>query len=172
MSLLAARQHASRLVAVSGSRPPVDVERIARDRGLRVLRGDLGGDVSGILITTPGKPPTIIVHKTHARTRQRFTIAHELGHYVLRHQAVAGDHVIVDRGNFISLRGPRAAAGVDIKEIEANRFAADLLMPEAMVRIAVGDREQVDDIDVMLLAKQFQVSEQAMTIRLTTFGLL
>jgi Zn-dependent peptidase ImmA (M78 family) len=73
------------------------------------------------------------------------------------------------------MRGPRAAAGIDHKEIEANQFAASLLMPESVVReqvrLVAADRP-LDDIDVSLLARQFMVSEQAITIRLSTLGLL
>jgi Zn-dependent peptidase ImmA (M78 family) len=81
----------------------------------------------------------------------------------------------VDRGNFISQRGPRASEGLDPKEIEANQFAASLLLPvklvQRRVKELVGDGPLLD-YHVTQLAKEFAVSEQAMTIRLTTLGLL
>jgi hypothetical protein len=80
----------------------------------------------------------------------------------------------VDRGNYISERGPRASVGVDPKEIEANQFAAALLMPSEMVKRKVADigGGALLDYHVSRLADEFNVSELAMTIRLTSMGLL
>ena len=63
---------------------------------------------------------------------------------------------------------------MDAKEIEANQFAACLLMPSRLVRERVKalNTEQLYDSHVTALAKEFQVSEQAMTIRLTSLRLL
>jgi Zn-dependent peptidase ImmA (M78 family) len=113
--------------------------------------------------------------KTESAPRKRFTIAHEIGHHILGHQFEAGSHVHVDRGNFISQRGPRASQGVDPKEIEANQFAASLLMPSVWVRAAAAKIQShgpLVDRHVEELANEFGVSEQAMTIRLTTLRLL
>jgi len=80
--------------------------------------------------------------------------------------------VHVDRGSYVSERGTRAAAGIDPKEIEANQFAESLLMPTKLMREHV---ERVgylplDENDVKRLARDFDVSEQAMTIRLSVLG--
>ena len=80
----------------------------------------------------------------------------------------------VDRGNFISQRGPRSSTGTDVQEIEANQFATSLLMPSRLVSDYVkklGVRELLD-FQVAGMARAFNVSEQAMTIRLTSLGLL
>ena len=73
-----------------------------------------------------------------------------------------------------SQRGPRASTGVDPKEIEANQFAAMLLMPERLVRSALREMRVGHPLDhhVEQLARQFDVSVQAMTIRLATLGVL
>ena len=55
----------------------------------------------------------------------------------LRHQFVRGEYVHVDRGMVVSQRGPRSALGVDPQEIEANQFAACLLMPDDLLQHAV-----------------------------------
>lgn len=174
MTVAAARSIAERLMDRFSIRcPPVDVEDLAAQMGLGIIRTDLGPDVSGLLVTNAQRT-YVCVHDGHHQKRQRFTIAHEIGHFVLRHQFEGGAHVHVDRGNFISQRGPRASAGIDPKEIEANQFAASLLMPSKLVRervIALGSSPLLDQ-DVAALAQEFQVSEQAMTIRLTTLGLL
>jgi Zn-dependent peptidase ImmA (M78 family) len=154
--------------------PPIDVERIASELGLAIVRANLGDDVSGMLVTNKGRS-FVCVHERHHIVRQRFTIAHEIGHHVLGHQFESGDHVHIDHGNFISQRGPRASTGLDPKEIEANQFAAALLMPVALVRkaaIEVAAKSALLDFHVERLADRFCVSQQAMTIRLSTLGLL
>lgn len=173
MRLHFVRRQAETLAEQSGSgTAPIDVKRIAKALGLQVVVEDLGTQVSGLLVNN-GRNAYICVHRDHAEPRQRFTIAHEIGHFVLRHQFVGGEHVHVDKGNFISQRGPRSSAGVDPMEIEANQFAASLLMPSRMVRQLAGQQGlPLWDSDVSELAKIFKVSEQAMTIRLSTLGLL
>lgn len=174
MSVYRARQQAARLVRELGIvRPPVGVRKIAKNLGLEILCTDLDDDVSGMLITKAGRSYIVVRKADHAH-RQNFTIAHEIAHFYLGHQHEPGDHVHVDRGNFISQRGARAAAGVDLKEIEANQFAACLLMPEILLKPmaeSLGAPDLYDHV-VASLAEQFAVSQQAMTIRLTTLGLL
>ena len=149
-----------------------DVKSIVRKLGLRLIEADLGPEVSGLLVTRPGDV-CIVVNEGDREVRQRFTIAHELGHHLLRHQTVSGEHVHVDRGNLISQRGPRASLGIDPKEVEANQFAAALLMPSLRLKKAASKfSSPLFDVHVEQLALQFNVSEQAMTIRLTALRLL
>jgi Zn-dependent peptidase ImmA (M78 family) len=172
-----ARNQAERLVqqlvdskAVHG--PPVDPFRVAKAIGLHVVADDLGPDVSGLLIRRGGQV-LIAVERSDPPNRRNFTIAHEIGHHVLGHQFQAGAHVHVDKGNYISQRGPRSSKGVDPKEVEANQFAAALLMPSALVREEARKLgSPILDSDVTALASLFKVSEQAMTIRLSALGLL
>lgn len=175
MSVVSARNRAEKLIVEQGIRSlPVKVDQVAKHLGLRVELADLGPDVSGLLVTKDDRSH-IFVHEDHAPKRQRFTIAHEVGHFVLGHQFTDGEHVHVDRGNFISQRGPRASAGIDPREIEANQFAASLLMPERLVRqkvATIAGEGPLLDHHVSLLAEECNVSDQAMTIRLTSMGLL
>jgi Zn-dependent peptidase ImmA (M78 family) len=132
---------------------------------------DLDDDVSGLLITKP-EMSYIVIRKKDSVSRQRFSIAHEVGHFALRHQFDAGEHVHVDRGYRVSHRDKRSSSGTDLREIEANQFAAALLMPSSIVTEAINalGREELNDGDVTNLARQFNVSEQAMTIRLSVLG--
>ena len=174
MSLSRARRRAEDLVARCGVQsPPVDVEAVASELGLTLIRSDLGRAVSGLLVSKQGSA-FVCVHAADHPNRQRFTLAHEMGHFVLGHQFVPGEHVHVDRGHFISQRGPRSATGVDPKEIEANQFAACVLMPADLVTRAVAacGGSPLVDRQVSELASTFAVGEQAMTIRLSTLGLL
>jgi Zn-dependent peptidase ImmA (M78 family) len=174
VSVRYARAQAEKLAERLGTGSvPVDVEKIADRLGLPVMYADLGEGVSGLLVSD-GVQAHICVQDQDAPVRQRFTIAHEVGHHYLRHQFEPGHHVHVDRGHYISERGPRASDGVDPKEIEANQFAACLLMPSKLVREKVAELGGGPLLDqhVSHLARTFRVSEQAMTIRLSTLGLL
>jgi Zn-dependent peptidase ImmA (M78 family) len=174
MSALTARTAAEKLIDRLGiTAAPVDVDAIAAELGLSIVREDLGSEISALLVTHD-RSSVIGVHSGHSKTRRRFSIAHEIGHFVLRHQFEQGEHVHVDQGRFVSERSARASAGVDPKEIEANHFAAALLMPTKLVREHVGQfgRGPLLESEISQLAKDFEVSEQAMTIRLSTLSLI
>jgi Zn-dependent peptidase ImmA (M78 family) len=174
MTIKYARTQAEKLIdRLSINSLPINVKIIAKSLNLTITSANLGDDVSGLLISD-GQSAHVITHEENHPNRQRFTIAHEIGHYYLKHQFEAGEHVHVDRGHYISQRGPKASDGTDIKEIEANQFAASLLMPSKFIRQKVSELgvNSLLDYHVSYLADVFKVSEQAMTIRLTTLGLL
>lgn len=175
MNLRYARMQAEKLAEnVGKGEVPVNVEGIAKSLGLEVLYADLGEEVSGLLISD-GASAQVCIQESDPPVRQRFTIAHEIGHHFLLHQFESGEHVHVDKGNYISQRGPRASEGVDPKEVQANQFAASLLMPTKAIRQRIAKLAgggPVLDTHVESLAKEFEVSEQALTIRLTGLGLL
>jgi Zn-dependent peptidase ImmA (M78 family) len=172
MSIRRARYHGEALAEACGFiRPPIDVERVAKHLHLKIAYAELGEDVSGLLISK-GDKTAIAVQAGDASNRKRFTIAHEIGHYYLRHQFEPGEHVHVDHGHVITPRNSRSSTGVDPKEIEANQFAACLLMPTKLLeaRIKALRTSSLRDSHVTYLANEFEVSEQAMTIRLSTLG--
>jgi Zn-dependent peptidase ImmA (M78 family) len=180
MSVIAARNQAENLVKVSGfTSPVIDVEAIAKKMGVHVIRVELDQTISGLLFTHPETNSSCIaIQKGDDETRQRFSIAHELGHFCLKHQFKPGDHVHVDHGFLISQRGPMAASGTNAIEREANNFAGSLLMPHAMIIASVGRRrveqknDQLYDRDITHLAKEYNVSEQAMMVRLNILRIL
>lgn len=101
---------------------PVDPVKIARNLGLLVFVSELDYEVSGVLVKQNGGIPTIHLNVRDAPVRQRFSCAHELGHFWRRRDAV-------DNFGYIDKRDALASAGTDPEEIYANRFAAELLMP-------------------------------------------
>ena len=113
--------------------------------------------------------PIVGINTLHAPTRQRFTLAHELAHVQL-HRRELESAVHVDRGSL--RRDALAAAGVDPIEIEANTFAAELLVPTEFLRSALKSRsvDLEDDEAVAALAKRFKVSDAAMRYRLSSLG--
>lgn len=142
---------------------PVDVEDIATREGIKVIYEDLEDDVSGLLFQKNGMS-IIAVNAHHHPHRQKFTIAHELGHYYL-HETGA-DRLFVDR--IVYFRNSVSSSGAQQHEIEANKFAAELLMPMNLVKaILESYPSELSEHDTFKLANQFGVSQQAMTFRLT-----
>ena len=74
----------------------------------------------------------------------------------------------------IGLRSELSGMAVDENEIEANQFAAELLMPVSFLRKDLGELPADIEADAAIekLAKQYRVSTQAMTIRLTALNIL
>ena len=81
--------------------------------------------------------PIIGVNALHHPNRQRFTVAHECGHLIL-HKAQITKEVHVDKDFPMLMRDSVSAAGVNEMEIEANVFAAELLMPGSFSREGAG----------------------------------
>jgi Zn-dependent peptidase ImmA (M78 family) len=149
---------------------PVDVERIARAEGIDVRKRPAEDEISGFFLRSPDGVSVICVNNLHHPNRQRFTIAHELGHYHMHNF----DEVHVDRVMF-RYRDARSRAGDDKYEIDANRFAAELLMPEEFLLRdlkRLGVRDFLDDRTVSHLARKYQVSVQAMSLRLVSLDLV
>lgn len=140
-----------------GRSVPVDPFFICGKIGIHVLQTELPEDISGALIKEAGKDPIIVVHYADSRKRQRFTCAHELGHYIQR----------VSRGeslntyDVVDLRSPISSAGTNPEERFANNFAANLLMPFSEVF-----KRYKDGLTLIDLAAIFDVSEEAMNYRL------
>lgn len=141
-------------------RPPVRIERIARDLGIEIRSGDLG-DVSGLLVRK-GEAAIIGVNSTQMRQRQRFTIAHELGHFLL-HEGL--EHH-VDHDYRINFRSDLSSKATNVDEIEANFFAASILMPKQFLDELAAHEAIADDEKSAELAKLFDVSRHAMSLRL------
>ena len=148
-------------------RAPIPVDKIARQLGILLcpLPGD--DDISGAIIRKDGHT-VIAVNPAHHINRQRFTIAHELGHFFL-HDSLE-QHV--DQDFRVAWRNAESSKAINWNEIEANRFAAEMLMPTRLLLSDLESLEVVDKRTVALLAKRYVVSPEAMKIRLTQFGIV
>lgn len=137
--------------------PPVQTIDLAKALGINVYYVEWPNDVSGRIQrddTNGGDSGyAILVNKNHHPNRRRFTIAHEIAHYVL-HQDLIGDGIYDDA---------LYRSGLPQKvEFEANKLAADILMPLDKIGKALDKSPS----SVEELAKQFEVSKSAMSIRL------
>jgi Zn-dependent peptidase ImmA (M78 family) len=147
---------------ISGSADviPVDPVRIARALGVDVFEAELDSSVSGAIVKQTNRDPTILMNQRDHPNRQRFTAAHELGHYVL-HQNDPEEYEYVD------YRDEDASTGSKEEEVFANQFAAHLLMPaDVVTKRYRGGATPVE------LAYEFRVSQEAMVNHLKNLGLL
>lgn len=136
---------------------PVDLDGMARALGLEVEDHWFDEtDIAG-MIGRAGRTYRISLNHMDNPRRKRFTLAHEIAHYIL-HRDLIGDG-ITDRGLYRSRLS-------DTVERQANRYAANLLMPAALVRASwwEGDRS------LSGMAARFNVSEEAARIRLKELG--
>jgi Zn-dependent peptidase ImmA (M78 family) len=157
---------------------PTPVEEIAARLKIDIYYERFPAETSSVLIRQADGTSVIGVNSRHAPRRQRFSLAHELGHAVMhvgRTVAPEGE-AFISKPLEILFRDDVAQRGTDQREIEANAFAAALLMPEPLVRQrfrTLWDRQPSHNIDrvVAELADDFDVSSQAMRFRLVNCGL-
>lgn len=151
---------------------PIPINDLAFQRGLAVRPYDLGDNVSGVLVINDGTG-FIGYNPNESKVRQRFTIAHELGHYEL-HNKDNESALFVDNQFKVEFRNQNSSTGEMIYEREANAFAASILMPEKILVKEIKNHhfELSDDDNLQELAKLFNVSVSAMTFRLVNLKLL
>ena len=147
---------------------PVPLEKVAVHLGIKIELTDLGEDCSAVLVRN-GDRAVIGVNKGHYPNRRRFSIAHEIGHFVLHE----GD-TYVDKGYRVNFRDLESGSGTKSEEMQANAFAAALLMPAKQVKHAFKQQpfELTSDDSLEMLAKTFKVSTQAMAFRLMNLQLI
>ena len=143
---------------------PVNPISIAAQIGVYVFPLEEGCSTSGLYRVENGVPK-IYVNQHESPLRRRFTIAHELGHHVLGHlsEAIAsGGNAELPRDGNVTY----SLAFYDQKEVDANKFAAELLMPESAVAYFVDKTTK----NLSELARTFNVSDTAMSYRLSNLG--
>nr|DAO82996.1 MAG TPA: IrrE protein [Caudoviricetes sp.] len=134
----------------------IDVVFIANELGYSVLEASFKDDVSGMVISNGDDEKKIYINKDDQVGRQRFTIAHEIGHILL--------HQKDNKGAFVDYRNKTT---YDHREFEADNFAAALLMPKDRSIELWNKLNDVDDF-----AGIMGVSKAAASIRLMNLGLI
>lgn len=162
-----ARKEAQRVYAQHVGVPAprtVDVKAVIRSEGIDLQLRELEFGTFGIFMRSGDRRRIVADHRQQGEQRLRFTLAHELGHACL-HQ---GDGCLVD--GYRARRDALSTTGTNRDEVEANAFAAELLMPEVVVRRLAEKAGRVEEDDVRRLAGRFGVSPMAMTVRLDSLG--
>jgi Zn-dependent peptidase ImmA (M78 family) len=147
------------------TKPPVPVEKIAEQYRLDIRLAPYEGDLSGALVRTDDET-FIGVNSNHHPNRQRFTVAHELAHFFLH----KGMRLHIDKNIWVNWRDDQSSKAVQWQEIQANQFAAELLMPTAFLKKDLNRIGRVNEHLVQILARKYRVSSQAMDIRLNNLG--
>ncbi len=138
---------------------PVKLGAIAKDLGIEVKVSSLPLNVSG-QISKNGSRYEIKINRHESRQRQRFTLAHELAHFLLHRD------IIDSMGGKLTDNVLYRSGASESIEYEANRLASQIVMPEQALQSAVSlYGENLSETTVELLAEQFGVSKAAMEIR-------
>jgi Zn-dependent peptidase ImmA (M78 family) len=152
---------------------PVPLDKVARALGARVSYSPLDEELSG-MVFIKDTIAIIGVNSLHPTNRQRFTLAHEIAHLHL-HRPLITQAVHVDKrfAETVLRRDQRSSEGIDEKEIEANQFAAALLMPREKLLEALEESElDVEDEQALDgLAKRFKVSKATLQYRIRSLAL-
>ena len=146
---------------------PIDPVRLANRMGISVNNAKFTDDSRAALIAKRGQTTRVFVEQSDPPYRKRFSIAHEIGHHFLH---LLSDGEIVDsHSDMFREKEPTVGhtSELRLREIEANWFAASLLMPEELVKI-----EWEKNPSVPQLAKTFNVSREAMGYRLDDLDLV
>jgi Zn-dependent peptidase ImmA (M78 family) len=136
--------------------PLVNLFDVAANEGFEIIYfrpNDETKDISGLL---DRKHRTIFLNVDESAARQNFTLAHELAHHLL-------DHAPDEYGEY--RRNSLYATEKPDKELEADYFAAELLMPEDLI-LKMKSKYSLTDEDVHALSKLFGVSPSAMRYRI------
>lgn len=140
-----------------GEKCPVQIVALANKLGLEVLKATFNRqDVAGMIMAQDKK---IFICENDNPQRRRFSIAHEIGHYILHYKS--GELKDQEAEKYVSFRDSVSSLAFDIREIEANYFAANLLMPEREIKRLLKGAYSLDE-----MAIYFNVSKMAMGYRL------
>jgi len=141
---------------------PIPLSRVAEAVGIVQIVGQQTGSFEGVLVTDSAKSTGSIAYNDASRPeRRRFTIAHELGHFLMPLHGANAQCAKADMG-VLSAKDPNRA-----REAEANRFAAALLMPREMFLRDMRRRGNPEIEHILELAGDYEVSKQAVAHRYT-----
>lgn len=153
---------------------PIPIKKIIKKLDIKLNSFDLGDDVSGVLVIE-NNCPRIGYNPSESNVRQRFTLAHELGHFML-HCTKKQNGLFVDSTKVMFRR--QGSTPLELRqERQANAFAAAILMPENLIQTEYTKLNEnknylTDDTIVKKLSSIFKVSEIAMTYRLMNLGFI
>lgn len=140
---------------------PVKLGQLAADLGLKVSLATLPHGISGQITRDSSAPSgyAIRVNRHESKKRQRFTLAHEIAHFLL-HQDKIGDGV----SESVLYRAPGIT---NREEVEANRLAAEIVVPRGLLSTEIEHKDNLSREELCeTLANLFAVSQEVMEIRL------
>ena len=144
---------------------PIDLTTLAKKLNIAVQYEDLDSDISGFLVIRNEKS-IIALNKKHSKNRQRFTFAHEIGHYRL-HRNLGEEQLFLQK-KLTYFKSEKYSKDANMEK-EANQFAAHLLMPKEVIKnlISTHNFDVSKERDFSKLSKMLQVSEGTLAIHLS-----
>ena len=161
VDFFAVRQLAWKILKEYSLKVPIDLNYLLKKLNIDFERAHLPSRVDGMALPVKFARGLIIVNDGRLKTRERFTIAHEIGH-ILRH------YPRMKQRSWMFFLDEKNPTSLPLYEREANIFATELLMPRQEVIQAFHNYTQ----NAEELANMFQVSKQAMKIRLEEIKLI
>lgn len=140
---------------------PVDVFSLTAELGLGPVFEVLDDDISGMIRRKPDGKYEVVINSGHHPNRQRFTAAHEIGHFIFHRDRLDGGTSDTLAYRIDGHVFPNPNIGPE-QERQSNNFASNLLIPDQKLRAA----QLAGITDELELAKIFQVSRAAMLIKL------
>lgn len=149
---------------------PVPVIDIASDLGISIYETkDMESTELGV-IRKEGENFVIYVNADQPPTRKMFTIAHEIGHYMAHHDFLESGNEHMDEieqfvGKIALKRDHAQTLNPERRgmETEANKIAADILMPENEFRQIWQSKAETEGVEA--IARYFGVSVSAASVR-------
>lgn len=139
---------------------------IMKNFGIEYYEVPMKNEVSGLLEIKNGVK-RIIINEEHHINRKRFTTCHEISHYILEYS----DKDLLHINSINYRRNEENKDMYDPREVDANRLAGALLMPEDLIEERIKDYFISNEDELISdLAKEFKVSKAAMTVRLQVLG--
>ena len=152
----------------------VDIETIIKDCNIRLEYMDLDDKLSGQFNIGQNGSCLIVVNKNHHKNRQRFTLAHELGHYTSYKitNKIGGRIDYIDgRVDVIKNRDDDSSLGTDLEEMFANKFAAAILMPRQWLLNNFDKKNNIDE-EIRRISLKLEVSIDALKYRLLNLKII
>lgn len=147
-------------------KPAIDVDKLAEKLNIKVESKNLSNGISGFLVMTESQAVITYKHGDN-ENRRRFTVAHEIGHFIFHSK---DQPIFIDKAPTVLFRNTASSTGEDYKEREANAFAASLLMPKELLEEQLKKAPHDFTKAIKFLADKFKVSENAMSFRLSNLG--
>lgn len=142
---------------------PIQVDDIAKKMGIQISYAP-SDEYSGMLIRKEGEQALMGVNSNESKNRMRFTIAHEIAHYIFDKKTAVS----------IDYRNNGSTLDKSLEEKRADLFAANLLMPKKWLQLDIEkiSREDFSKDQIAELARKYGVSSEAMTYRLVNLNLI
>lgn len=154
------RDHEKSILHQHLSETPVKLGALAKDLGLEVFRSSMKPGISGLIepSDTAASGYRIKINRHESVERQRFTLAHEISHYLLHRDYIRNG--VIDNTMYRSSLSNK-------QEIEANKLASKIVMPDAAIS-ELRRKHSGAGFDEMVhrMARDLRVSEPAMRIKL------